>query len=59
MKKQFKYRDNSYFNDKDTYYFEDYDDILNWRSKVEFYKSNWYTLEKLQIKCTSIKCYKL
>ena len=57
--KYFKYKKNDFFNDKDKYLFEDYDDRPNWVSKVEFYKGNWYTLRKPQIKCTSIKCKKL
>jgi len=52
-----EYRENDYFNERDTYLFES--STLTFESKVEFDKGYWWTVESLHYKCTSLPCKKL
>lgn len=52
-----KYRDKSYFNENDTYLFDN--GMRRFESKVYFTKSNWWTEESLKYKATTLECKKL
>ena len=53
-----RYRNQEYFNDKDTYLFED-STGQTFESKVEHTKGSWLTVESLQYKATTLPCKKL
>ena len=52
-----KYRPAEYFNHESLYLFDDGYKLFE--SKVEYSKGDWWTLESLKYKATSIKCKKL
>lgn len=51
-----QYRENDYFNDKDTFVFQKHDNAP-FESMVHYEKGYWWTNEGLNYKCTSIKSY--
>tara|TARA_R110000772_G_C13310332_1_gene440583 strand:- start:13816 stop:13980 length:165 start_codon:yes stop_codon:yes gene_type:complete len=53
-----EYRDNSYFNEGDTFLFNDAG-FKKFESKVHFENGYWWTNESLQFKATTLKCKKL
>lgn len=59
MNTKVKYRTKDYFNEQDTYLFLNDSFNITFRSKVEFSKGYWWTVEKLQYKATTIPCVKL
>ena len=56
--KSMRYRNAEYFNDKDTYVFED-STGRTFESKVDNARGSWYTVESLEYKATTLPCKKL
>lgn len=53
----FQYRDNEYFNDKDTYLVEtNLNKVLE--TKLHLHNSSWYTNEGMEYKATSVRMVK-
>jgi len=53
-----EYRDNEYFNEKDIYLFKD-SIGMTFKSKVEFDKGYWTTVESLRYKAITLLCKKI
>jgi hypothetical protein len=54
---EFEYRDKSFFNEEDTYEFKSSTNVF--KSKVDFDRGGWTTIESLRYKAETLPCRKL
>ena len=53
----FELRENSYFNEDDTFVFQRNDGSV-FESKCHYFRGFWWTNESLNYKCLTVRCYK-